>query len=315
MNATRLYDTKDMSHEEWLEARKGGIGGSEAATVCGVNPWTSPVQLWMEKTRRADPPDLSDNEAVYWGTMLEDKVAIRFSELTGKKVMRQNAILQSADNPFMFANVDRVVVGENAGLECKTTSVWNRNEWADEGVPDHYKLQCQHYIAVTGWDVCYIAVLIGGQHFEWRRIERDQSLIDRLVEQERRFWEDHVLADVPPEIFTIRDVEALFGSECSNVYLEPDMDSVTAAREYLRLQEQARSIKKDMDGIKESLIVKIQDRMGIEGVCTYKAPAPSVDWEAMAQDQLEPNEIADLRPAYLKKSSRRFVVKLAKEYR
>lgn len=176
-----------QNRDNWLEARKMGIGGSDAAIIVGLSKWSSPFQLWLEKTGQAEPEDLSENEYVYWGTVLEQVVADRFCELTGKKVQKRGQ-LQSEEYPFMFASVDRMVVGENAGLECKTANGFAGKQWEDDEIPDAYYCQCQHYMAVTGCEKWYIAVLIGGNHFIWKEIERNQDDIDALISAEQEFW-------------------------------------------------------------------------------------------------------------------------------
>lgn len=181
-----LVKTVDMDRDEWLGWRRRGIGGSDASAVAGLNRWRSPVQVWLEKTGQIE--DTGDSEVMYWGRVLEDVVAREFSKRTGKKVRRRNAILRHPEHQFMIANVDRMVVGENAGLECKTTSEWRRVEWADEEIPDEYIIQCQHYMAVTGYEKWYIAVLIGGNKFLWQEIERDEEIIDYLIQIEGDFW-------------------------------------------------------------------------------------------------------------------------------
>ena len=129
-------------HDKWLEMRNKGIGGSEAAVIVGMNRWKSPFQLWLEKTGEVEPEDLSNNEFVYWGTVLEQCVADRFAELTGKRVTKRG-MLQDEEVPYFFANVDRVVVGENAGLECKTTNAYAKDAWEGDNIPDAYYCQCQ----------------------------------------------------------------------------------------------------------------------------------------------------------------------------
>lgn len=176
-----------QDREAWLRLRQSGIGGSDIAVIAGKSKWKSPFALWLEKTGQVEPEDLSDKECVYWGNVLEQAVADRFSELTGKKVRRQG-MLQDENNPYMLANVDRWVVGENAGLECKTTNAFNGGEWADDEVPDAYYCQCQWYMAITGADKWYIAVLIGGQRFVWKEIARDDEDIMTLVSMAAEFW-------------------------------------------------------------------------------------------------------------------------------
>ena len=152
MNAIKLASTKDMSHEEWLTWRKRGIGGSEAASIAGLNPWSSALKVYMDKISE-EIEGISDNERMRVGRDLEDYVAKRFEEATSKKVRRENFLLQHPEHEFMIANLDRVIVGENAFLECKTTSSYGKAEWED-GIPLHYELQCLHYMAVGGFDYC-----------------------------------------------------------------------------------------------------------------------------------------------------------------
>lgn len=113
MNAKLIMTVEEMKDRKaWEKLRNIGIGGSDAAIIAGLNRWKSPYQLWLEKTRQVEPEDISDNEYVYWGTVMEQLVADRFCELTGKKV-RKCGMMQSLTHEFMLANVDRLVVGEN----------------------------------------------------------------------------------------------------------------------------------------------------------------------------------------------------------
>lgn len=198
MSAQVLVNTLDMSRSEWLQHRRKGIGGSDAAAVAGLSPWKSPVAVWLEKTGQVEPEELG--EAAYWGTVLEDIVAQEFTKRTGFKVRRRNAILQHHEYPWMIANVDRMLVGSSEGLECKTTSAYNAKEWDGDEVPAQYLIQVQHYMTVTGAKAWWLAVLIGGQRFVHKRIERDDELIQQLIEIERDFWENHVVPCVPPEM-------------------------------------------------------------------------------------------------------------------
>ena len=197
MAAKILCQTGKMTDQEWREVRKQGIGGSDAAVVCGLNPWKSAYALWLEKTGQVEEQDLSDNEKVFWGNALEDKIAEVFAERTGLKLWRQNAILQHPDYPFMFANIDRRVVGKNEGLEIKTTGEFNGKLWADDKIPDMYFLQCQHYLAVTGADKWHLAVLIGGQRLLIREVFRDTEIIASLIQREVAFWDCVTTGKIP----------------------------------------------------------------------------------------------------------------------
>jgi len=198
MNAT---STKDLTREEWLLARCRGLGGSDIAAVAGLNPWKSPLGVYLDKIGEA-PADTA-GEAAYWGNILEDAVAREFAARTGFRVRRRNAILQHPEHPWMIANVDReVFTPEGRGiLEVKTTSAFNARSWdeEDERLPEHVMLQVQWYLGVTGAAFAYVAVLIGGQHYLHLRVEPDYELIESLIAIGAEFWQQ-VEARTPPDI-------------------------------------------------------------------------------------------------------------------
>ena len=186
----------NMDHAEWLALRKTGIGGSDAGTVCGMNPYGSHIKLFYDKS--GDKTEELENEAMRQGRDLEDYVAQRFMEATGLKVRRSNYMYRSIEHPFMIADVDRLVVGENAGLECKTASAYSADKWKDGNIPLYYVMQCYHYMAVTGKRTWYIAAAILGKEFVWHRLEWEDGLIESLIAAEKDFWENYVLAGKVP---------------------------------------------------------------------------------------------------------------------
>lgn len=193
-----LANTVEMTRQEWLVERTKGIGGSDASVILGFNPWKSPFQLYIEKT--GGQVEEINNEAIYWGNVLEDVVAKEFSRVTGKKVRKRNVMFRHPEHDFMIANIDRDVVGEKALLECKTTNAFNADAWEGDHIPPAYICQLQHYMAVLGYEKAYIAVLIGGQKFVWKELERDDEFIELMIEAEKEFWEEHVMKNIPPEI-------------------------------------------------------------------------------------------------------------------
>ncbi|MGD7197271.1 YqaJ viral recombinase family protein [Ralstonia pseudosolanacearum] len=200
--ALRLVDTKSLSREDWLEVRKNGIGGSDAAAAVGLNPYKSCLELWLEKTNRdanlpkPDPDDTT--EPVFWGHVLEPIVAASYTKQTSNRVRRVNAVLRHSTIPWMLANVDREVVGvpDVQILECKTAGEFGARLWRD-GVPEYVTLQVQHQLAVSGKQAADVAVLLCGQKLDVHRIERDDALIARLIELEAVFWR-YVETDTPP---------------------------------------------------------------------------------------------------------------------
>lgn len=200
---TKKKTFKPMKHrlpktrEEWLQGRTKGIGGSDAGAVIGVNPYKSRYALWCEKTGRV--VNDTDNEAMRLGRDLESYVAQRFTEQTGKKVKASGYSFEHPDYSFMLANVDRLIVGEKAGLECKTTSALSRTKYDKGDIPASYYVQCMHYMAVTGLQKWYLAVLVLGKEFHVFEINRDEEEIQALIDAEWEFW-DCVKNDIEPEV-------------------------------------------------------------------------------------------------------------------
>lgn len=200
--ALKLVKTQDLSRTDWLAVRRTGIGGSDAAAAVGLNPYMSALELWLDKTGRAEGlprPDPADTTSpTYWGTLLEPIVAAVYTQQTGNKVRKVNAVLRHPTIPWMLANIDREVVGvqDVQILECKTAGEFGARLWR-EGVPEYVQIQVQHQLAVTGKSAAHVAVLLCGQALEVHRIDRDDALIGRLIELEARFWR-FVETDTPP---------------------------------------------------------------------------------------------------------------------
>lgn len=194
--------TKGIDRSEWLKLRRKGIGGSDASAVAGLNRYKSPVGVFLDKTGQIEPEEAG--EAAYWGNVLEDVVAREFSLQSGLRVQRSNKLYQHPKYEFMLGNVDRLIMdkgGRGIGiLECKTASAYKADEWNDEKVPDEYAIQLQHYMAVLGVDYGYFAVLIGGQKFQYKLVERNDKIIDSLIQIEDEFWNKHVVTGIPPMI-------------------------------------------------------------------------------------------------------------------
>lgn len=196
----RFKGTDEEVRAQWLASRRLGIGGSDAAAIMGMSKYATPLTVWMEKTGRSVPEDISGKPAVYWGSVLEDVVAKEYAKRHPElKVRRLNAVMVSKEHPFMRASVDRVVTDANGRrgiLECKTAGLMRACDW-EEGIPDYYVPQPIHYLAVSGYEFYSVAVLIGGQDYREYTFERDQEDIDLLIESEEAFWK-MVEGDVMP---------------------------------------------------------------------------------------------------------------------
>lgn len=301
--------TRDMSREEWVEHRKNSIGGSDAAALLGLNQYSSPYALWAEKTGAVEPRDLSEKEAVRLGTFLEPYVAQRFTEITGKKVRRENYILKNEAYPWAHANVDRLVIGEKAGLECKTTSVLNLSKFKNGDYPTNYYCQCMHYMAVTGFEKWYLAVLIGNSEVRIFEIQRDEDEIAALMEAEADFWR-LVEQRVPPAVdgrdATSNALSAQYADGGGAVDLTPVCGSI---REYVRLKAEIKALEERM----QTCANVIKEYMGEAATGTYSDFA--VSWKNISASRFDraafqkANPNIDLTPFFKRTASRRFEVK------
>ncbi len=186
--------------EEWETQRRVlGIGGSEASAIVGFNPYSSAFSVYCDKIGKGEQKPIS--EALRQGSDLEDYVAQRFCEETGKKVKRNGFMLQSIAHPFMLADVDRFIVGENALLECKCTLNSQGYSYEDaNNIPAYHLVQCLHYMSVVGAEKAYLATLVYGRGFYVVEINRDDYKDDiaALIEMEERFWNENVKAQIAP---------------------------------------------------------------------------------------------------------------------
>ena len=193
-----VVKTNNLTRQEWLRYRTKGIGGSDVSIIAGINPFKSVHQLWLEKTGQAEPEE-GNSDYTHFGTILEPVVRKEFMERTGIKVRQKHMLLQSDEYPFMLADLDGVI-RENGKLcifEAKTASAYKQEVW-EEGVPAPYILQVQHYMAVTGAEKTYIAAIVGGNHFFYHVVERDEEMIAKIIVMEKYFWQHHVMGGVEP---------------------------------------------------------------------------------------------------------------------
>ena len=237
-----ITKVKTSSHEEWLALRSQYIGGSDAAAVVGLNSFSSPYSLWAEKTGKV--PGFAGNLATEVGSFLEEFVAKKFEQETGKKVRRVNQSFFNSDYPFAIANIDREIVGEDAGLEIKTTDSLNLKKFKGGEYPANYYCQCVHYMAVTGKKRWYLAVLIGNKEFKRFTIERDEAEIEALMTAEADFWKC-VETDTPPAVDgTQATSEALKTIYSENTEATVDLTAFAASlQQYMALKKQIKELE------------------------------------------------------------------------
>ncbi len=306
----KLVSTLNLDKKEWLKYRKSGIGGSDAGAVCGLNPYRTAMQVYQDKV--SEEIEEVDNEAMRQGREFEDYVAKRFMEATGKKVRRANAMFYNEEYPFMLADVDRMVVGENAGLECKTASPYMADKWKDGNIPLSYQIQCYHYMAVSNADAWYLAVVIYGREFKYYKIERDEAVITDLIQIEKAFWENHVLKQQIPD----PDGSKLADSVIAEYYKNSIADTIplTGFNEKLERRQELSELIGRMDMEKKKIEQELKLYLGKNERAENEQFM--VSWKSVQSNRLDEKRLKEEEPEIYEKykksvSSRRFTVKAA----
>ena len=311
MSFTVIANTETMPYTDWLDYRKQGIGGSDAAVVCGVSRYKSPVELWMEKTGQL--PAQEAGEAAYWGHQLEELVRTEFTKRTGIEVEHRMELLRSDEHPFMQANLDGTGVHPELGpciFEAKTASAFKAGEWED-GIPDEYFLQVQHYMAVTGYKGTYIAALIGGNTFRWKFISRDEGLIAMLVQLEADFWQ-HVQNETPPPLdgsnASARFLAERFPNSISNSRIELPNQAEHLIHQYDEASQQIKALTER----KQEAENLLKEMLGSHETGTTGDHL--VTWKNVVQERLDTKTLKAEHPTLYKKyanqtSCRRFTIK------
>ena len=270
-----------MLHKDTSKDRHLYIGGSDISAIMGMNRWKTPLSLWAEKTLKLPTPDLSNVEAVEMGTRLEQFVADTFCDKTGKKVRRAPKVYQHPDYPYMVAHIDRLVTGTDELLECKTCSLFKKDEWENDEIPQEYILQVIWYLGITGRKVGHIAVLIGGQSFKYKQIDFDAELFESMVETAKEFWAC-VQNDIPPKVMANDDVtlKELYSTHNEVIIDLVESDNISAVDTFEEkiayLQEikaHAIEIDKERKAIEATIKDIIKDNLGI------KTPKYEIIWK------------------------------------
>ena len=293
------------AREDFLAARKTGIGGSDIGAILGLSPFKTPLDVYLDKVGQAEPQPM--NDAMYFGTIMEGIVADEYARRNGRKVQRVNSILRHRDLDWMLANIDRAVVADGSRaridangqlqgaigvLECKTASAYKAGEWGrdgdDDAVPAAYAAQAFWYMAVTGQEWCDVAVLIGGNRYLDKRIERDDDTIKGMIERAEAFWHGNVLAGIAPEPTNDADLKRLYPESASGKVIEATEHLHNTIQQLRDVRQTLKRCEAEEDALLFEIKAAMQDAEAAEymGVtlATWKSSKPSLrtDWKAVA---------------------------------
>lgn len=322
------------ARDEWLLARRAGLGGSDIGAILGLSPYRTQVDVWAEKTGRA--PSSEETLQMRFGTYAEEFVAREYSAKTGHAVQRFTSMLHHASAPVL-GNVDRLVIPAGAkvasykheirtdrGLECKTASAFasfNSDEWGDEGtdqVPASYLVQCATYMALTGCPLWDLAVLFGNQEVRVFNLKRDLDLEDEIIARASEWWNKHIVSDVPPEPTCEADIKRLYPSD-NGTAVEANPKTIELIARAVELRHQIAALEAELDGDKKAgsigVIGSLKAYMGeasrivlgADELITWKASKPSQRFDTKAFQAAHP----ELYQQFLKTGDpvRRFLIK------
>lgn len=208
---------KLKNHEEWLNQRQKGIGGSDAAVIAGVHPYTDARSLWLLKQGKLQPEDVSMHSAVQYGTDAEEYLRQLFAlDYPDYDVQYQeHCILQHRTNAFLQYSSDGLLVQNETKakgiLEIKTASFQHISQcqhWQNR-IPVHYYMQILHGLLVTGFDFVIVKAqlkhqymqphpLIEVRHYEFHRQDVTTEL-RQLYKIECDWWHQYMEeAKCPP---------------------------------------------------------------------------------------------------------------------
>lgn len=269
-----VEDITALSEEEWKKYRTLGIGGSDAAAVCGISPWKTARDLYEEKVHK----QVTGDEADGW---VAKEIGKRLEELVVQIYMRQTRLQPYAVRkmfrhplyPFMIADCDYFVMinGKIYAVECKTSFSFRQEEWEDGNIPPHYALQGRHYMAVANVDGVIFLCLHGNNEVSLikRRLERDLEQEEELIRQEKYFWEKCVALRKPPKYtesgnLVLKSIRNRLGFHKGEKVELPKAYAANA-QSYLELKKQKEELERQVRKVDEQMklaYAPIQEAMG-----------------------------------------------------
>lgn len=292
-----------------MNTRMKSIGGSEVGAILGVDEYSSPYKVWLSKTGREDTS--VDNKYTKAGLILEPAVAEFFEKETGYRIIKQSANQRTYYHPqfpFLSGTPDRRYIGKTIGqaiLECKTTQV------TYDEPPEKWFIQLQWYLGIVGMRSGALAWLERGLDFKFREYEYDNDFFEYLVEEVRKFWENHVLKDVPPDPISIEDINSIYKRHNEGLLIDATPEVLAVYEELKTVDAILKEAEKRKEELTGSLKMFMRDAEAIihnaRSLVTWKTSKSSMLFD---RDKFKAEE-PELYNKYLieKEGSRRFLIK------
>lgn len=290
------------------EIRSKGIGGSEVAAILGVDPYSSPYQIWLRKTGR--DTTIVSNKFTEAGIILEDAVAQFFKKYTNYKIPKPSGgTYVHPKYSFAVGTPDRFYFGKNGGgkgvLECKTTQA------KIDDPPTNWFCQLQWYLGILGMNYGALAWLERGVDFDFREYEYDKSFFDYMIESVNVFWNNNVLKDIPPDPIRIEDVEMLYSTHVEGKSVKASPEVVLAHTELIKIRNEIKALSDEEEKLVNQVKMVMEDSeavyFGDKTLFSWKKPKPSVVFDQKTFKDEHPDLFAKYQIE--RETSRRFLIK------
>jgi putative phage-type endonuclease len=299
-----VISIKDLSHPEWLDLRRKGIGGSDLAGIMGMSQYTSPIEVYLNKTWQTET-EKEENPLFWWGHELEPLVAKKYMEMYPEEAMVLSpGMLKSKKCPWMIANLDGIInIDDKLGVfEIKTIGFvgdeWGRDGGDEEDIPEKYYCQVAHYMAVTGFKYAVIAAFFMASR-EIRRylIDRDESVIQNIVTIEDKFWHEHVIPHIPPLPTNSAD--------CNKLWQWDKGTTTTAGDDIVLVSEELKNVRAEIKrlqgtdgkgGLRSELEAKIKTFMGDNQILIGPNGKKISSWKNQTARRFQVKEFAKAHP-------------------
>lgn len=275
-----------MHTESWHQRRRTGIGGSDAAAILGISPWSSALMVYLEKRGEVEPDEAEASERMKWGQRLERTVLAGYSEDTGVAV-RAGGFRRSKDYPFAIGNLDGIAADRI--VEVKVTDHMG-SRWDDgpQGIPPYYYAQVQHYLIVAGKTRADVAVLERGNRLVVRPVEWDEAFTDEMMAEESRLWQRVKDGDPPPPDGSDSARQALrsiYPDATPLSEMEATPESNHRVEAYLGYMAERKRVQSEIDRLTQEMQAEMgatERLLAYDATVTWKEQKGRTDWKALA---------------------------------
>ena len=214
------------------------------------------------------------------------------------------------EHPLLLADFDRLIVGQKAGLECKTVSPFSADKWADGKIPAHYMAQVNHYLAVSGFDCWYIAALIFGKELVIHKITTDKEVLNNLIAKEEHFWKYNVMPEIPP-VPTGSEGDT---QQINQLYSADDRNKTADLNPIRNLLDKRQELSTQIEQMEqEKTAIEQQVKLQMQDAAYGTAPGYKVSWVSSESKRVDSQRLKKEQPDIFNRysknvSSRRFTI-------